>query len=151
MEIQINYHEVNKFLQLKDTFKEILNWTIKKLNLPVNTLDIIFTSDSYLKQLHKKFFDLDSKTDVITFDLNESENEIEGEIYISTERAIDQSKKYKVSPEIEICRLLIHGCLHLAGYDDLIESDLAELKKVEDKLVEEVSCIFHNKLHVGVN
>ena len=151
MEIQINYHEVDEYFQLKTTFIEVLNWTIKKLNLPVNTLDVILTSDSYLRQLHKKFFDLDSKTDVITFDLNENPNEIEGEIYISIERAIDQSKQYKVSPEIEICRLLIHGCLHLAGYDDVKESDLTEMKREENKLVEQVSRIYHNKLHVGVN
>ena len=151
MEIQINYHEVDEYFQLKTTFIEVLNWTIKKLNLPVNTLDVILTSDSYLRQLHKKFFDLDSKTDVITFDLNENPNEIEGEIYISIERAIDQSKQYKVSPEIEICRLLIHGCLHLAGFDDVKESDLTEMKKEENKLVEQVSRIYHNKLHVGVN
>jgi probable rRNA maturation factor len=151
MEIQINYHEVNAFIQLKSTFEEILDWTINKLSLPVTTLDIILTSDSYLKQLHKDFFDLDSKTDVITFDLNESPNEIEGEIYISVERAIEQSKTYKVSPEIEICRLLIHGCLHLAGYDDLNESDLSVMKKEENELVEKVSRIYNNKLHVGVN
>ncbi len=83
-----------------------------------------------------------------TFDLNENPNEIEGEIYVSIERAIDQSKQYKVSPEIEICRLLIHGCLHLAGYDDLKETDLDELKKIENELVEEVISIYHNKLHV---
>ena len=151
MEIQINYHETDDFVLLKNTFKDILYWTLNKLNLRVESLDIILTSDSYLIQLHKDFFDLNGKTDVITFDLNENPNEIEGEIYISTKRAIDQSKQYKVSPEIEICRLMIHGCLHLAGYDDLNESDLSKLKKIENELVEEVSRIYHNKLHVGEN
>ena len=151
MEIQINYHETNDFVQLENTFEEILNWTIKKLNLSVSTLEIVFTSDSYLKKLHKEFFDLDSNTDVITFDLNENLDEIEGEIYISTERAVEQSKQYKVSSEIELCRLLIHGCLHLAGYDDLKESDRAELKLKENELIEKISRIYHNKLHVEVN
>lgn len=150
MEIQINYHDIKEFIHLKATLKEVLVWTIKKLDLPVTSLDIILTSDSYLKKLHKDFFDLDSKTDVITFDLNENPKEIEGEIYISIERAIDQSKQYQVNPELEICRLLIHGCLHLAGYDDFNKSDLLKLKKIENKLVEEVESIYHNKLYVGV-
>ena len=151
MEIQINYHETNNFVHLQDTLKEIIIWTIKKLKLPVNSLEIILTSDSYLKQLHKDFFDLNSTTDVITFDLSEIPEQIEGEIYISIETAVEQSKLYEVSPELEICRLLIHGCLHLAGYDDLIESDRINLKLKENELVEEVSRIYHNKLQVVVN
>jgi rRNA maturation RNase YbeY len=151
MEIRLNYHKVNQFLQLKITFEEIARWTINKLNLLMKTLDIIFTSDSYLQQLHKDFFDLDTKTDVITFHLNDSPDEIEGEIYISLERAVDNSKQYKVSSEIEICRLIIHGCLHLAGYNDQNESDLFKMKEEENKLVKEVGLIFKNKLYVGVN
>ena len=46
---------------------------------------------------------------------------------------------------------MIHGCLHLAGYDDIIDSDRAELKTLENNLVKEVSRIYHNELHVGVN
>ena len=151
MEIRINYHETNNFVHLQDTLGEILIWTINKLKLSVNSLDIILTSDNYLKQLHKEFFDLDSTTDVITFNLNENPDDIEGEIYISIETAINQSKRYEVSPEVELCRLMIHGCLHLAGYDDIIESDRVELKTLENNLVKEVSRVYHNKLHVGVN
>ena len=151
MEIRINYHETNNFVHLKDTLKEIIIWTINKLKLPVNSLEIILTSDSYIKQLHKEFFDLNSTTDVITFDLSENPDEIEGEIYISIETAVEQGKQYEVSPELELCRLLIHGCLHLAGYDDIKKSDRAKLKMLENNLVEEAGRIYHNKLHVGVN
>jgi probable rRNA maturation factor len=150
MIIQISYHEVTKFLHLKTTFIEVLKWSIDKLNLSINTLDIIFTNDAYLKELHKHFFDLDTKTDVITFNLNENSDFIEGEIYISIDRALDQSNQYKVKPEIEICRLLVHGCLHLAGYNDKNEIDLALIKEKENKLVENIECIFANKLYVEV-
>lgn len=129
MEIQINYLDVNKFLHLKTTFIEVLKWNILKLNLSIKTMDIIFTNDLYLKQLHKKYFDLDTKTDVITFNLNEDSDIIEGEIYISIDRALVQSKQYKVKPEIELCRLLIHGCLHLAGYNDRNDEDIVLMKK----------------------
>ena len=148
MEIQINYHETNNFVRLKDTLEEITIWTINKLKLTVNSLDIILTSNLYLKRLHKEFFDLNSITDVITFDLSENPDEIEGEIYISVESAVEQSKQYEVSPELEICRLLIHGCLHLAGYDDIKKADRTELKTLENNLVEEVGLIYYNKLYV---
>ncbi len=151
MEIQINYHNINKYLHLKTTFIEVLKWNISKLNLSVKTLNIIFTNDAYLKQLHQSFFDLDTKTDVITFNLDENPDVIDGEIYISIDRALDQSKEYSVSPETELCRLLIHGCLHLAGYDDKDEVNLVKMKEKENELVEEVNRMFYNKLHVGVN
>ena len=151
MEIQINYHETNNFVRLKDTLEEITIWTINKLKLTVNSLDIILTSDSYLKGLHKEFFDLNSNTDVITFNLSEKPDEIEGEIYISIDSAVEQSKHYKVTSELEICRLLIHGCLHLAGYDDIKKADRTELKTIENNLVEEVGRLHSNKLHVSVN
>lgn len=151
MEIQINFHETEKFKQFKNIFKEVLSGTLKKLNLSVLTLEAILTTDSYLRKLHKEFFNLDSSTDVITFNLNENPEKIEGEIYVSVERAIDQGKQYKINPALEICRLLIHGCLHLAGYDDLNQKEFKELKKIENKLVKEVFQKYHNKLHVKVN
>ena len=151
MEIQINYHNITKYIHLKTIFIEVLKWNINILNLPIKTIDIIFTNDAYLKQLHKRFFDLNTKTDVITFNLNENSDFIEGEIYISIDRAVVQSKHYNVRTETELCRLLIHGCLHLAGYNDKNDSDLAIMKEKENKLVEEVNRIFYNKLHVVVN
>lgn len=151
MAIQINYNEIDKFLHLKDIFVEILEWTIKKLNLPVSNLDVIFSGDAYVKKLHKDFFNLNTKTDVITFDLSDNPDEIEGEIYISIDRALEQSQQYEVSPEQEVCRLMIHGCLHLAGYNDIEKNDLNELKRIENKLVEEVNRTFHKKLYVVVN
>lgn len=148
METQISYHEINKFLSQKATFKDIVNFLINKLNLPVLFVNVIFTNDNYLRELHKKYFNLDTKTDVITFNLNEAEEDMEAEIYISVERAVEQSKKFKINPINEICRLIVHGFLHLAGYDDLKLSDKRIMKLEEDKLVEEVYHDFYNKLYV---
>ena len=149
MQTQINYHEINEYVHLKSVFKEILKWTVKRINLKVKSLDIIFTNDSKVRKLHKDFFDLDSNTDVITFNLSESpEDEIEGEIYISINRAVEQSRHYKVSAPLEVCRLIVHGCLHLAGYNDTSKAKLSEMKSKEDQLVEEISHLFIKKLEV---
>lgn len=149
MEIQINYHKISEFIHLKNTFAEVLIWTIKQIKLDVKSIDIIFTTDSFIRQLHKRYFDLDTKTDVITFNLDK--NEIEGEIYISIDRAKVQSKEYNVNTELELCRLIIHGCLHLAGFSDENKDQQRIMKIEEDKLVEEVNNIFIHKLNVEVN
>ncbi len=143
MEIQIIYNEIDKYRNLKSLFKKLTRWLTSQLNLPVKTLDVIFTNDQYLQNLHHDFFDLDSKTDVITFDLNEEEDDIiEGEIYISVERAEYHSQKYDVSTQLELCRLIIHGCLHLAGYEDSNKENRTILKKKEEQLVNAVNHLF---------
>jgi rRNA maturation RNase YbeY len=149
MEIQINYHEVKDFIYLRSVLKEIVNWTLNKLNLSVKSMQIILTSDNYLKKLHAEYFKLNSKTDVITFNLTDNPDQIEGEIYISIERAIEQSNQYKVTTPLEICRLLIHGCLHLAGFDDKNETQRKKMKIKENEFIKDISVLFSKQLQVG--
>jgi rRNA maturation RNase YbeY len=147
---QINFYEINEFVQFKSVFNEILIWTIKKIDLKVKSLDVVLTNNSEVRKLHNDFFNLDSNTDVITFNLRESlDDEIEGEIYISVDQAAEQSIQYQVNNvPLEICRLIVHGCLHLAGYSDKYEPQLTEMKSKEDQLVEEIKHFFNKKLKV---
>lgn len=149
MKIQIIFNEIIKYQNYTKLFTDITKWCISCLKLNVKILDIIFTTDQYLYDLHRKFFNLDTKTDVITFNLNESKDTIEGEIYISVDMAEQNSKKYNVSVESELCRLIIHGCLHLAGYEDKNEKDFRVMKNQEDKMVNSAENLFIKDLHVG--
>lgn len=110
--------------------KKIASWIVKQLNLSVESLDIVFVSDEILKQLHYDFLNVKKNTDVITFNLSDNYN-IEGEVYISIDRVKDQAQDYNVSLMNEVARLVIHGCLHLAGYDDL-QSDQREIMKQKE-------------------
>ena len=110
--------------------KKIASWIVKQLNLSVESLDIVFVSDEILKQLHYDFLNVKKHTDVITFNLSDNYN-IEGEVYISIDRVKDQAQDYNVSLMNEVARLVIHGCLHLAGYDDL-QSDQREIMKQKE-------------------
>jgi rRNA maturation RNase YbeY len=87
--------------------------------------------------MHGEYLNDPSKTDVMTFNLGD--DEIEGEIYISYDRAVEQAKENQVDIFNEITRLVIHGLLHLAGYDDNAEADRAVMKKLENELVESFS------------
>ena len=96
----------------------------------------VFCSDNFLLNLKKKYFNKNQYTDVITFQMNEdSDKNIEGEIYISLDRALENSKVFKEPYEKEVMRLVIHGCLHLIGFDDHSFKEKQNMTKMEDKFL----------------
>ncbi len=111
----------------------IVKTTCNEIKLHAKSCHFIFVNDKTLAEMHRQYLNDPSPTDVITFDLGEEQ--VEGEIYISTDRAQAQAKQYSVSYHEEIIRLIIHGLLHLAGYDDIEESDRIEMKEIENRLV----------------
>ena len=82
------------------------------------TISIILTTDKKLLQLKNQYFQEDVLTDVITFNLEEDGDSIDGEIYISLNRVLENAKEFKQDTGRELKRVIIHGCLHLLGYDD---------------------------------
>lgn len=99
--------------------RELVCRVAEEETLPLEALNIILTDDRRLQDLHCDYLHDDTPTDVITFNLSEAGRPgVEGEIYISVERARTQAAEFKVTPEAEIARLIIHGMLHLKGYDD---------------------------------
>ena len=78
---------------------------------------IVITTDAALQALNAEYRDLDEPTDVLSFDLNDgAEDRIEGDLYISAERATVQAREAGLSPDEELIRLVAHGCLHLCGW-----------------------------------
>lgn len=100
---------------------------IKKYNI-----SIIFTSDIHVSDLKKEFFSKNQWTDVISFPMNEDNNTIEGEVYISMPTAKENAKKYNQTHEKEVARLIIHGSLHLLGYTDHTLKQKKEMSKLEE-------------------
>lgn len=81
------------------------------------SLAIVFTHNRYIRKINREFLKHDYSTDVIAFPLGE-EGGVEGEIYINLDAAKRQAREYNVTYTQESRRLLIHGVLHLLGYDD---------------------------------
>lgn len=142
MNIQI-HNKINSISLSEKKLTELTRWLCTKLKLPIERLDIIFTDDEKLRDLHEDFLNDVDYTDVMTFNLG-TKVAIEGEIYISNERALDNASHYKVSPENEICRLIVHGCLHLAGYEDNNEHKREQMKKKEEIFLSMVLKLFLN-------
>ena len=96
------------------------------------TISIILTNDEKLQQLNKQYFQKDVLTDVITFNLEEDGDPVEGEIYISFNRVSENAREFKQVTRRELKRVIIHGCLHLLGYDDQSQEGKKEMTRLEN-------------------
>ena len=82
------------------------------------TLNIVLVDDLNIQGLNARFLSKDRPTDVMAFPFGEEKGGVWGEVYVSTDRAMAQASEYDVSYTHELSRLIIHGVLHLLGYDD---------------------------------
>ena len=108
----------------------------------ISNVDIsfIFCVDELLLGFKKKYFKKNHFTDVIAFRLNEfDKKEIEGEIYISLERALENSIIYNEPFEKEIIRLVIHGCLHLIGFNDKNNLEKKNMTNMENDFLNKIN------------
>ena len=96
------------------------------------SINYIFCSDDYLLKINKDYLNHDTLTDIITFDNSEEEGKIEADIFISIDRVKENSHSLDKKFDEELHRVIIHGLLHLAGYNDKTEDDKAEMRKKED-------------------
>ncbi len=102
-------------------------------------VQVVFGNDEYLKDLKSRFLGQSVYTDVIAFNLNETDQPLEGEIYISPQRARENSRRYHQSYRQELLRLVIHGCLHLVGHEDDTPKQKARMRVLEDHYLEGVA------------
>jgi len=98
-------------------------------------IDIIFCSDPYILELNLKYLQHDYFTDIITFDYCEGDS-LSGDLFISIDSVRENSIIYGTDVEDELNRVMVHGLLHLIGYDDHSESDIAQMRAKENYYLE---------------
>lgn len=86
-------------------------------NFSLGNISIIYCSDSYILGMNAKFLKHDYYTDIITFDYSEGKV-LSGDLFISIDSVKDNASNFGATFENELNRVMVHGILHLIGYDD---------------------------------
>ncbi|HWC60478.1 MAG TPA: rRNA maturation RNase YbeY, partial [Verrucomicrobiae bacterium] len=101
-------------------------------------------------RINQTFLNHEGSTDVITFDYAEpatrnpqpATRSLHGELFICIDDAMAQAKKFRTSWQSELTRYVIHGVLHLRGFDDIRAADRRKMKREENRLLEEMARLF---------
>ena len=96
------------------------------------SITFIFSNDDKLQKLKKEYFGENVFTDTISFNLEEESDPIEGEVYISLERVSENAHTFRQDFITEYKRVIIHGCLHLLGYNDELPEDKTKMTELEE-------------------
>jgi len=128
----------------KRIIHELVNHLKKELQFQIESLPINFVSLQTIIKINVEYLNHNFPTDIITFNYSGANDIIEGEIFISIDVAKENSLKYNCTLDNELMRLVIHGVLHLLGYDDMNGKDKKVMKKLENLLVEKFGNLLNN-------
>ena len=137
--IQFQTHDVSYGFKNIKIIKEGLKQIFVKEGLELSRLDFILCSDKFLIDLNLKYLNHDTYTDILTFDLSEADSPIEGEIYISLERVKENAKKFGIAVSVELYRVMIHGILHLCGFNDHTEEEIFIMRNKENFYLQKIN------------
>jgi len=138
-----NFAEKNRmislFNQVSESYQECnentkpwISAVIEEEGFKEGNISYIFMSDDMLLEINKRHLNHDFYTDIITFDLSDEEKEISAEIFISTDRVMENAIQFGEIYPKEMHRVMIHGVLHLCGYNDHTEEEKSSMRKKED-------------------
>jgi len=134
-ESKINFYSENEFiLEESNKYAKWIEQVIASENMKLEEINYIFCDDEYLLKLNVEFLDHDTYTDIISFN-NSVGRILQGDIFISTERVVENAETFNVDFKEELRRVLAHGILHLCGYNDKTkEESLIMRNKEEEKM-----------------
>lgn len=143
MIIKINFfnEDIKFILKNKIILRNWITSVIEEEKITAESINYIFCSDKYLLEINLKFLNRDTLTDVISFNYNEINEPIQGDIYISIERIKENSLILGQPFKNEIYRIMIHGLLHLIGYKDTKPEEKLLMTEKEDYYLSKLSLI----------
>lgn len=134
-----NFHsgkDSKKFL--KESIKNISGIVSKEEEIKFGSLNFIFCRDEFIRDYNKEYLKHDYETDIITFHDRDEDGLTEGEMLISIETVRDNSKRFKVSFENELMRVVIHGLMHLCGYNDKSAKEKRIIREKENHYLKHI-------------
>ena len=133
--IKISIFNKEPNLKIKDSnVRELVHLALNKTSYEKINLNFVFCNNETLNDFKLKYFNDDVLTDIVTFPLR-NDSELEAEIYISSEMANVNAQQFKVSLNNEISRLIVHGILHLIGFDDSSEQKKKAMFKKQEQII----------------
>lgn len=119
-----------------DSAKEILRYLLIQLKVRCDEISLHFVDKKTICELHDTFFQDPSPTDCITFPIDEQEDgsfyRVLGEVFVCPLVGIEYAQENDLDPYEEVCLYMIHGLLHLLGFDDIEEKDRLNMRKKEE-------------------
>lgn len=139
-------NETRKKVNL-ELLKSVVNYTLKKEKVVNGVLNVIIVDNDKIHQINKEYRGVDRATDVISFALEDDDTFIKlderilGDIYISIDKVKEQALSYGHSEKREICFLVVHGTLHLLGYDHMNKKDEEIMFSKQDEILNELGIV----------
>lgn len=139
VKLKINFFFLKDFIKEKEKktkFRKAVRDLVKNIliteNRTLSFLNLIFCDNKTIRDYNTRFLSHDYDTDIITFFDTDETNNLFGELLISIEKVKENSKDYNTTFNKELKRVIIHGVLHLCGYDDKKKSDKLKMRRRED-------------------
>jgi probable rRNA maturation factor len=124
--------DIQYILKHKTSIRNWIEATILAEGYQLQELNFILCSDDYLLRINQDYLQHDDYTDVITFDNSEELKMIVGDIFISLDRIKENAVNFRSTTLDELCRVMIHGILHLLGYKDKTKAAKTLMTEKED-------------------
>ncbi len=132
------FHEGDFKLSSLDDYTHWINRVIKSEDALLGNINYIFCEDKYLLKINQKHLNHNAFTDIITFDYSDGQV-VCGDIFISTERVKDNARIFSKTFREELLRVMVHGILHLLGYNDKTSEEVIVMRNKEEEKIK----LFH--------
>ncbi len=130
------FSETNFDLSQAEGIKGCISSIISSEGYEEGDITFVFCDDTYLNKINIKFLGHDTLTDIISFD-NSVGKQIQGEVYISIDRVIENAKDFDVIFDDELHRVMIHGILHFCKYNDKTSAEKIRIREKENSALSE--------------
>lgn len=117
------------------TISRLILFLKEKFDKKIESLEVNFISPAEIKKLNRSFLKHDYVTDILTFSYSEDTSTIDAEMIICYDEAVKNASKFNSGVEEEVIRLVIHGFLHLIGFDDAHPNDRKVMSNTENELI----------------
>jgi probable rRNA maturation factor len=133
--VRIELRDLQSMAVSRQSAETALSLTAEEVPSDCACVSLVFVDDARMHELNRRFRGVDAPTDVISFGVEEDDEERTGEIVISTDTALRQVQESGRTLDREIAWLVSHGMLHIAGMDDETEEDLEQMLVIQRRIL----------------